>query len=145
MSQAQDTATMTAPYERMVLLPCPFCGSKAEESIGGTLTTTLIGCSNCDCPVMPQIGPDHNRKKLASRWNSREKRPEDVRLVSAVNSLLGYVTTCSEQNTKDWMDGLLRHINTTLGQIGDDDRIATFKDGFQVITPADIKETSNGE
>jgi len=65
--------------------------------------------------------------------------------VSAVNSLLGYATTCTEQNTEDWMDGLLRHINATLEQIGDDDRIATFKDGFQIITPADVKETSSVE
>ena len=72
-------------------------------------------------------------------------RPEDVRLVSAVNSLLGYATTCKEQNTEDWMDGLLRRINATLEQIGADDRVATFKDGFQVITPADVHETSGPE
>lgn len=78
--------------------------------------------------------------------NSRDKGSElPLGLTSAVYGLIGYATTCKEQNTEDWMDGLLRHINATLKELGGRDRVATFRDGFQVITPADVHDTSGAE
>ena len=58
----------------------------------------------------------------------------DVRLVGTVSQLLGYASTCKRQNTEEWMEGLLRHINDTLHVIGDDDQIVTFEDGLIRLT-----------
>jgi|GEM_PF-4550498 len=58
--------------------------------------------------------------------------PELIRQQSCLHSLLGYVTTCREVNTKDWMDGLRRRINLTLESIGDGDRVEVDGDGLTV-------------
>ena len=52
------------------LLPCPFCGSKAEiERYGDSRKSTIYSCTNCGCSLETGEEWGHGR-----RWNERADR-----------------------------------------------------------------------
>ena len=59
----------------------------------------------------------------------------------ATRKLVEYVITVKKTNTDDWMQGLIKHLNTWTAAVHEEDRIVSFRDGLQVITPQDIDET----
>ncbi len=65
----------------------------------------------------------------------------ELRIKAAADRLAGYVLACRRKNTAEWMEGLCHRLNSYAEAIGDDDRITTYGDGLQVITPQDIAET----
>lgn len=52
------------------LLPCPFCGAKADPN-RGFHEYAVIGCSGADCPVDPQTTPCDSYAEAAAAWNRR--------------------------------------------------------------------------
>lgn len=51
----------------MELLPCPFCGGKAEiERTGTRRFSTLYSCEDCGCSL--ETGEEFNH---GQRWNER--------------------------------------------------------------------------
>ena len=53
------------------LLPCPFCGNKAEI-VNPRDYTYIVGCSNQDCPMW--CGLAFNVKEHAVKfWNTRKE------------------------------------------------------------------------
>lgn len=58
---------------RMVLglLPCPFCGGKAEiERFGNTRVSTIYSCDECGCSL--ETGEEFNHGRA---WNRRAAAP----------------------------------------------------------------------
>jgi hypothetical protein len=66
---------------------------------------------------------------------------QDFAYRSATSRLLGYVLTVRKANRSEWMEGLAKEINVWAKATGDDDRVATLKDGLQVLTPIDSART----
>lgn len=74
------------------LLPCPFCGGKAEidtlqgyrNIVTGALETAVsVYCASCDanCTSCRGDHPDLDPQVVIDRWNTRDAPPEDVRAV----------------------------------------------------------------
>lgn len=71
----------SAVHERLVMLPCPFCGStNTDESMvrgyeAGDLTQPIIaaGCYDCGATGGSVRVPDHSTgyKEAVSAWNKR--------------------------------------------------------------------------
>lgn len=59
----------------------------------------------------------------------------------AMAKVINYVLSCRRSNTPEWMDGLVEVINEYAKEVGEGDRVATLRDGLQVITQQDIEET----
>lgn len=56
------------------LLPCPFCGSRAEyERIGTTLVSCIVVCTDCSCRL--ETGETWNS---GHRWNERASGPTNL-------------------------------------------------------------------
>jgi uncharacterized Zn finger protein len=56
------------------LLPCPFCGGKAEfERIGTRRQSTIVTCTNCGCTL--ETGEEWGR---GSQWNTRIDTTKDA-------------------------------------------------------------------
>jgi Lar family restriction alleviation protein len=66
------------PTKLPVLLPCPFCGSKAEIMRGYTGIQITIGCGSVRCPVNPATTPYDLKGSLRTKdaaiaaWNNRK-------------------------------------------------------------------------
>ena len=59
----------------------------------------------------------------------------------ATRKLVEYVITVRKNNTDEWMAGLISHVNQWAEAVREEDRVAAYRDGLQVITPKDIAET----
>ena len=57
---------LTKRKDDSFLLPCPFCGCKAEWRDGSS-TTPYIRCVRCGC----RTGSSRNDAKLVAAWNRR--------------------------------------------------------------------------
>ena len=54
------------------LLPCPFCGSKAQHwPFGGDYKNEYINCSNCDVRIGSAIS--WPAKDVIKQWNTRDQ------------------------------------------------------------------------
>ena len=48
----QIASTESALHEQLVMLPCPFCGGKAEiKRMGTNKVSMIIGCTECSCTL----------------------------------------------------------------------------------------------
>lgn len=57
---------------QIVLLPCPFCGGKAEMVRTGTgQRSCQVSCTNCNCHHESSDEHEHS----GSSWNTREPSP----------------------------------------------------------------------
>ena len=59
----------------------------------------------------------------------------------ATRKLVEYVITCRKNNTDEWMQGLVTHVNQWAEAVQEEDRVASLRDGLQVVTPRDVEET----
>ena len=58
---------MTPPTELVALMPCPFCGGRAEiERFGNTRVSTIYTCGECGCRL--ETGEEFHHGRL---WNRR--------------------------------------------------------------------------
>lgn len=58
----------SAAHERVVMLPCPFCGGDAEiKRMGTNRVSMIIGCVDCSCTL--ETGETSINER--SQWNSR--------------------------------------------------------------------------
>lgn len=68
--------------EPTTLLPCPFCGGKAEFRSGSS-TTPYIRCKECG----GRTKSSRNKAKLIAAWNMRADGPQPTHHVEAVDYL----------------------------------------------------------
>ena len=77
---SEDTAQPPAPYERIVLLPCPFCGFDQIE-----VHSFDEGEHSCYCFTCGSRSTAFNNPTLAMEsWNSRAKPPEQVAALNLI-------------------------------------------------------------
>ena len=68
---------------RIELLPCPFCGGKAEiNRFGNFLQSTQYECTDCGCLL--ETGEEFNH---GTQWNTRAMNADKDRLQLAIKAL----------------------------------------------------------
>lgn len=74
----------------VVLLPCPFCGGRAEiERVGSTRTSNIVACTDCGCRLESgdvfDPAASWNRRTQEAAWRPIEAAPRDGSYVLVTN------------------------------------------------------------
>lgn len=78
---AEAKAELAEYLQQNALLPCPFCGSKASATMGGTGTAGfwvdqfIVGCSELGCAAFCCVGGSR-LAAVVGRWNRRKTNTE---------------------------------------------------------------------
>jgi len=65
--------------------------------------------------------------------NISELKADNLILAKQLSHLCGYVSTCKDTNTMDWMVGRVTKINSSLAVLGDDDRVRLIHAGDEWV------------
>lgn len=107
---------------------CPKCGAERDK--------TTLHYLRWQCGSYEPLGGMFTDSGFCLRNQLAAANAEKLTLAGQLSGLCGYAATCKHSNTYEWLDGLVRRINSALEAMNDDDRVRLIHVGnIWVIIP----------